>query len=624
MAEVGIYSEESSLKFAKQAFTLLGKPFKILSAAVHYFRTFPQCWEDRLQKAKACGFNTIETYVPWNLHEENPGEFNFEGILDMRKFIELAHSLDLFVIFRPGPYICSEWDYGGLPAWLLSDPNMQVRSNYQGYKDAVERYFNKLLPMVTDLQHSKGGPIIAVQVENEFGSYSSKIEHLTFIRNLYIKHGLKEMFITSDNAWGQKDAVFYQYALPTANFKEISEGEQLFEQIRKWSPEFPLMVTEFWTGWFDHWTSQHNPTSIEKYEESLTWILKANSSVNMYMFHGGTNFGFMNGANNFDTYKPDVSSYDYDALLTEAGDITPKYLKTRELFLKHVLEPQGITTLPDIPANSPKRTYGSVSVEATVTFETLIQYSSSLNASEPVAMEMLKLNGDYGQNFGYVLYRCVIPGNASKITLTNQPMDRAQIFVDGVEKAVIDWTSTSENLTVALSPAGDQATSKLDILVENHGRVNYATEASGILNNQRKGLTGPVTCDGKAIESFRIVPLEFKSGSVNRSDWAINLKNAKVPGLFQAKLQVSGEPADTFVFMKGWGKGILFVNGFNLGRYWSAGPQQTLYLPAQVLKQGTNELVAFEQAKIGQEIMFLDKPILDVNDQSTIQLQSAL
>lgn len=615
-----VYNSEGTLKFGKREFFLDGKPFKILSGAVHYFRTFPVYWRDRLMKLKACGLNTVETYVPWNLHEEYPGKLNFDGMLNVSSFLELAKSLDLYVIFRPGPYICSEWDFGGLPAWLLSDPNMKVRSNYKGYTDAVERYFNKLLPMVVDFQHSNGGPIIAFQIENEFGSYSSDTKHLEFLKNLYIKHGLKELFLTSDNTMGINVDVFYQHALPTANFKDIKDGHQLFNQIKAWSVEFPLMVTEFWTGWFDHWGSPHGGLAVGEYQGYLGEILKANASLNFYMFHGGTNFGFMNGANKDAIYEPDVTSYDYDALLTEKGDITPKYLKTREMLLEHVYKPQGNTSLPDVPENITSSSYASISVQEYCTFETLLNTTKVINSDKPLPMEMLNLHNGYGQNYGLILYRCQISGNATRLEFENAPSDRAQVFLDGtaVPGGVIDWKSNSSAINLPVNT--NKTTRRLDILVENHGRVNYGTEASAVLNSERKGIQGNVIVDGQNVNGFQIFPLEFGSDMTNRTDWQKYQENVPLPALFKTTLLIKNTPKDTFIFMKGWGKGIIFVNGFNIGRYWSVGPQQTLYVPAPLLRPGNNEIVFFEQERHGHDIVFTDTPIIDNNDPTKIPL----
>ncbi|XP_052806143.1 beta-galactosidase-1-like protein 2 isoform X2 [Mya arenaria] len=612
-----IYESQGSLTFSKGEFLLAGKPFRIISGAIHYFRTFPQNWNDRLQKMKACGLNTIETYVPWNLHEENPGEFNFSGILDVRQFLQQAHQLGLYVIFRPGPYICSEWDFGGLPAWLLSDPDMKVRSNYEGYLNASRRYFNELLPKIVDLQYSRGGPIIAFQIENEFGSYSGDVTHLHEIKKMYIEHGLQELFLTSDNVAGLTVDVFYQHALPTANFKDIKEGRQLFEQIRKWSPEFPLMVTEFWTGWFDHWTSAHDGLDVQDYAYYLMEILKTGASVNFYMFHGGTNFGFMNGANQESTYKPDVTSYDYDALLTEKGDITPKYLKTRELLMKYIYGPQGIT-LPDIPGDSRVKAYGNRTASGYIRFETFLSSVKSVELERPVPMEMLQTNGEYGQNFGFTLYRANVPHTSAVMAFANLPADRAQIFVNGTLVATLGWKDKNQALRLP-KQEHTEGSVRLDILVENHGRVNYGTEELGVLNNQRKGIIGEMTIDGQLLKNVTAFVLDFKNKFSDSNDFG-GTDDVKVPGIFKTTLNITDEPSDTFLFMKGWGKGVVLVNDFNIGRYWSAGPQQTLYLPGSLLRKGDNQIVWFEQERIGQDIIFTDRPILDVNNQSTITL----
>ncbi|KAL4228398.1 Beta-galactosidase-1-like protein 2 [Mactra antiquata] len=613
------YVSGGSLTFQNGLFYLNGTSLRIVSGALHYFRTPSEYWNDQLQKLKACGMNTVETYVPWNQHEEYENQYNFDDILDLRKFIQLAHGLGLYVIFRPGPYICSEWDFGGLPSWLLRDPDMKVRSNYPGYTKAVEKYFDKLLPMVVDLQYHKGGPIIAFQIENEFGSYDSDIQHLLFLKQQYIKHGLNELYLTSDNIWGVKNDVFYQHAMPTANFKSFDEGRQIFDLIEEWSSDFPLMVTEFWTGWFDHWGSEHEGLPVEEYEVYLRKILEVNASINFYMFHGGSNFGFMNGANKENQqYKPDVSNYDYDALLSENGDITPKYLKTRELLLEYVYKPQGITTLPDVPSNTPVKAYGPVTATQYLPLKLLLDTTQFVNSSKAVPMEMLKLPGDRGQNFGYVLYRCDIQADGKNLTFENLPTDRAQIFQDNIKIGTLDWKS--DTLQIQLSTDVSKNISQLDILVENHGRVNYATLASGTLNTERKGINGNVFIDDKPLTDFKIYPLEFQPDVVNRSDWMPLPDKPSVPALFKATLTIEGDVNDSFVYMKGWGKGIIFVNGFNLGRYWIIGPQQTLYVPAPKLRTGDNQIVIFEQETVGESIIFTDKPIYDVNDVSTIDL----
>lgn len=569
-------------------------------------------------KIKACGLNTVETYVCWNLHEQYPNEFDFSGRLDVRKFIKTAEEIGLYVIFRPGPYICAEWDFGGMPSWLLQDPNMKVRSNYGPYQEAVDRFFSQLIPQVADLQNilklptkSCGGPIIAFQVENEFGSYSNEVAHLRFIKETLIKYGAKELFLTSENQGGIATCPFHEHALPTANFPKMDAGQQCFDLIKGLSPNFPLMVTEFWTGWFDHWTSSHKGLYLNDFVDTLSGILDAGASVNMYMFHGGTNFGFMSGANRFSgsTYKPDVTSYDYDAPLSEAGDITAKYLKAREIIFEKVLKPQGVKELPNLPPNTPKASYAPVEVKEYLPLESLISNCrDKLHSAKPECMEYLKIHNGFGQNFGYVLYRTTI-GAGSRLRFEEQPKDRAQIFINGVLTKIIDWQDQCTEVEINL----EQDSSILDILVENHGRVNYIEIGQNLLNEQRKGISGNVYVDNDCIEEWTIIPLEFNSDFNQRvledASWT-EAPITSIPVLCKSILNINDNPKDTFLLPSEWGKGIIFINGFHLGRYWSEGPQATLYVPAPILKTGENEILIFEQQQVGSKLMFLHEPIL--------------
>lgn len=621
MAELP-YTSSGSLTYNNGDFILDGKPLRILSGTMHYFRVVPEYWEDRLLKMKACGLNTVETYVPWNKHEEYPGKFDFDGLLDVRKFVQVAQKVGLYVIFRPGPYICAEWDLGGLPSWLLADQNMQVRSNYKPYQEAMERFFSKLLPLVTDLQYSHGGPIIAVQVENEFGSYSDQVEHLVFVKELLIKYGIQELLLTSENIFGLKRAAFYQHALPTANFPEMGDGQKLFDLIREWNSAFPLMVMEFWPGWFDHWGQKHKGLPIPSFENCLMGILDAGGSFNMYMFHGGTNFGFMAGANFFanSTYKPDITSYDYDAPLSEAGDITPKFLRAREIIFEKVLKPSGISKLPDIPPNTPKANYGKVLCTHTMSLSHMLTYvKHDVQVPSPIPMELLKIHGGNGQNYGYILYRATFPAG-KRLEFSSLPQDRAQIFINGLSVHVIDWRNPDLGIDIECNKDANT----LEILVENHGRVNYVEFGLNMLNEQRKGLSGYVSIDGQKLESWNIFPLEFDKEFVNNvsqcDEWeAISLSASGSPALFRATLTIPDLPRDTFLCMKGWSKGIVFLNGFNLGRFWYIGPQQTLYVPAPLLRKGDNQILIFEQEASGMSVEFLDAPILDENDERYVE-----
>lgn len=606
-----VYCSTGALTFKDGNFILDGKPLRIFSGTMHYFRVVPAYWRDRFRKMRACGLNTVETYVPWNLHEEYPGEFNYSGILDVREFIRQAGEEGLFVIFRPGPYICAEWDWGGMPSWLLKDPDIKVRSNYPPYVEAIRRFYNDLIPRITDLQRSNGGPIIAVQVENEFGSYSTEVDHLHTIREILLNNGIKELLLTSENIFGLKRAPFYKYALPTANFPSMEDGSKLFRMIREWSPEFPLMVMEFWPGWFDHWGQPHKGLDIPAFEACLSGVLDAGGSFNMYMFHGGTNFGFMAGANYFEGshYKPDVTSYDYDAPLSEAGDITPKYMRAREIILEKGLKPQGITSLPEIPPNLPKKAYGKIAVSQYLDFRTVLSLMTPIMSTEPALMENLDYHQGYGQCFGYVLYQTEIQAG-TELSFTDIPKDRAQVFVNGEEKAVLDWLSTDKKINLGQISDG----SRLEILVENHGRVNYIEYGSNRFNEERKGICGSVKLDEKEIKQWRIFPLDFKSkflDSLHRcSNWKSPVEGVRGPLVAKTTLHIDSSPCDTFLDMKGWNKGIVILNNFNLGRYWKVGPTRTLYIPAPLLKQGQNEILIFEQHESCGTVSFIDAPLL--------------
>ncbi|KAL8573923.1 hypothetical protein ACOMHN_029370 [Nucella lapillus] len=603
---------KEGLTFSKRQFILTSKPFRILSGAMHYFRVPKPYWRDRMAKMKACGLNTLETYVAWNLHEPVPGKFKYDGMLNIREYIELANDMGLYVILRPGPYICSEWDFGGMPSWLLADPNMKVRSNYPGYQEAISRFLGDLLPRVSDLQFRKGGNIIAVQVENEFGSYSQEVDHLMFIKGILRLHGIIELLVTSDNSEGLMSAPFYKDALPTANFKEFDKGRGNFELIRQINEDFPLMVMEFWTGWFDHWGQPHNSDELPEYVERVSAIMDAGASINFYMFHGGTNFGFMAGANEFKHYKADVTSYDYDAPLSEAGDITEKYIKTREILLQKVYRPLGITTLPVIPPNTPKKAYETLKMQEYMNWEDLTSLILKRASSERVQpMEMYKFANGVGQSYGYIIYRKQIgSGNTLEVPRVR---DHAQVLLNSWFITTFDCDS--KHLTVDMHAS--QPHNQLDLVVENLARVNFINRHApdpDILNKQRKGLSGDVKIDGKFVTDWTALALDFDEDFLFRvshaSGWKSYIPQKNSPTLFRAYLTIDDTPQDTFINMKTWNKGIIIVNGINLGRYWDIGPQRTLYLPAPFLKKGKNEILVFEELMGGGHMYFQTEPVL--------------
>jgi beta-galactosidase len=562
----------SSFTISGDQFLLDGAPFRVLSGALHYFRVVPGQWRDRLLKLKAMGLNTVETYVAWNLHEPRPGQFDFSAMLDLAAFVRLAQELDLYVIVRPGPYICAEWEFGGLPAWLLADPDMEVRCCYAPYLEAVRRFYTALLPQLLPLQLPHGGPIIAMQVENEYGSYGSDREYLEWVRALMLELGVETLLFTSD---GATDHMLTHGTLPavfkTANFGSRAKGE--FAKLREYQPHGPLMCMEFWNGWFDHWGEPHHTRDAADAAQALDEILASGASVNVYMFHGGSNFGFLNGANtDLDTraYQPTVNSYDYDAPLSEAGQPTAKFHAFRKVLERHVdLAPMVLPAqAPQLPATTVRFT-GSVGLA-----EALPVLAEAQHHIVPRAMERL------GQNHGFTWYRTEVRHPAGKVVLSVERVhDRAQVFINGIEAGVIARDGDGK-LEVAI-PAGPVV---LDLLVENQGRVNYGPDLQ-----DRKGLLGWVRLGINKLYHWTMYPLPLDDLSGLRFGAAV----APGPAFHRATFRVQ-QAGDSFLSLPGWVKGVAWINGFNLGRYWERGPQQALYVPAPLLREGENELVLLE------------------------------
>ncbi|XP_048836279.1 beta-galactosidase-1-like protein 2 isoform X2 [Brienomyrus brachyistius] len=582
------------LTASSSQFTLDGEPIRILGGSIHYFRVPRAYWSDRLLKMKACGINTLTTYVPWNLHEPERGAFDFQGQQDLEEYIRVAAQVGLWVILRPGPYICSEWELGGLPSWLLRDPNMKLRTTYPGFKEAVNSFFDELMPRVVPLQFHKGGPIIAVQVENEYGSYAKDDQCLPFIKEAMLSRGICELLLTSDAHDGFKCGGV-NGALKTINFQKLTPEVQ--KHLDKMAPEKPKLVMEYWTGWFDVWAEPHHTFKAEEMVAIVTEILKRGMSINLYMFHGGTSFGFMNGATDLGTYKPQVGSYDYDAPLTEAGDYTTKYRLLRELFAGY-----HSGELPELPLENPKKAYPSIVIGRCLPLWETLQLIEPHQSENPINMENLPVNNGNGQSYGYTLYETNIT-SGGMLNSRNHVRDRALVFVDKRFIGILDYK------TQELPIRDGQGEQKLSLLVENCGRVNYG-EA---LDKQHKGLIGNIELNHAPLRDFTIASLEMKPGFVNRLSslcWKPLEQDTSLPGFFQGTLLVDDLPSDTFIKLPGWSKGVVFVNGQNLGRYWSIGPQQTLYLPGPWLKTGQNEVIVFEEQKKGDDIQSTCSPDL--------------
>ncbi len=566
------------LTYKGTQFYLDGKPFVVISGAMHYFRIPREYWRDRLLKLKECGFNTVETYTCWNLHEPKEGQFCFEGNLDIEAYIETATELGLHIILRPGPYICAEWEFGGLPAWLLNYENMPLRCYDEKFLRILRRYYQELLRRIRPHLAVNGGNIFMLQIENEYGSYGNDKKYLQAIVDIYREHGAECLFFTSDGpSYTMLSGGTLDEYLAVANFggapkKNLAIMQELY-------PDRPLMCGEFWSGWFDHWNEHHHIRPTEEIVQCVREFAELEASFNFYMFHGGTNFGFTNGANYDEFYQPTITSYDYNAPLAEAGDRTETYYRLRKI----IEERYG--GVPELTATeTPKATYGKVELtEAADLFANLERISVPVDVVVPKYME------EIGQNFGYVLYRTSISGPKNPGKLHAEVIhDRAQVFIDGEKRATWErWDKKGiENSPVMLNLGiGEQV--DVDILVENMGRINYGPKL-----RDRKGLHG-VQYEYQHHFGWKMYPLEMED--LSGLAFSAAPRSGDRPVFLRGILTIKGTPCDTFLRLDGFTKGFVKINGHNIGRYFNpAGPQKTLYIPAPFLKNGDNEILVFE------------------------------
>lgn len=577
-------------KIEKGQFVLDGKPITLVCGEMHYPRIPQEYWRDRLLRAKAMGLNCISTYVFWNIHERQPGKFDFTGEADLAKFIRTAQELGLYVVLRPGPYVCAEWDFGGFPYWLQNNKHMKWRSDDPDFLAACQRYITRLGKEVSKYCVGNGGNVLLVQVENEYGSYSNDRVYMGKIRDMLEKAGFNAPFITCDGA-GQMPNGYMKGVLPTVNG---SVGEEVKRAIDRFYPGGPYFVAEFYPAWFDVWGQGHSRRDYRSPAQQIDWMLGHGVSVNMYMFHGGTNFAYTNGANTIGSgYEPQPTSYDYDAPLSESGVATPKYYAFREVIQKHL--PAG-ETLPDVPAANPVATFAQVQLLDSVPLRAA--FGRSMQSERPLTME------EAGQDFGYIHYQTTVEKGGKGRLVLRKLRDYAIVFVNGKRVGSLDRRFSQTGMMVDI-PDG----AKLEILVENVGRINYGPD---LLDNH-KGITESVSFCGKELKGWTTTPLPLYQLTKMPRCKAPEKGNHDMEGVaFHRGTFKLDKRGDVFLDMSGWGKGAVWVNGRSIGKFWQIGPQQTLYVPGPWVKKGRNEVIVFDMEPTGHYgVAGLADPVLD-------------
>ncbi len=579
-------------------FALDGKPFRVISGEMHYARVPRAYWRARFKMAKAMGLNAITTYVFWNEHERTPGVFDFSDDRDVAEFVREAQQEGLYVILRPGPYVCAEWEWGGYPAWLLKDHGVVVRSSDAKFIGPAARWMARLGKELAPLQIGNGGPIILTQVENEYGSYGKDHAYMEQIHRMLLDAGFtKSQLYTADGPEQVPNGSLPE--LPAGiNFGGADAGsaEGAFRTLKKYRPNGPFINSEYWAGWFDHWGSKHAHTSVQNESANLDWMLRQGYSVSIYMFHGGTSFGWMNGANSDGkgSYEPDVTSYDYDAPLDESGRPTAKYLAFREVIAKAT----GVTP-PPVP---------EVAATISVPAVTMAQ-SASLwdNLPKPVHSEQVLSMEDVDQAYGYILYRKNLTKTAGSELALDELHSYAVVYLDGRRVGALDRRLKQDRLTLPAT----EGNVRLDILVENTGRVNFGHAIAG----ERAGITKQVTLNGEPLVGWDIFPLPMTA--VDK--FTYSSKPCEGACFYRGSFDLTAA-GDTFLDTSEFTKGELWLNGQALGRIWNAGPQKALYAPGPWLVKGKNEVVVFDlQGKTGRTVRGLDRPALDGTDSAKLE-----
>ena len=573
----GITAQNKIHQFSlgKDDFLLDGKPFQIISGEMHPARMPKEYWRHRIRMAKAMGCNTIAAYIFWNYHETKEGIFDFStGNHNIHEFIKICQEEGMWIILRPGPYVCAEWDFGGLPPYLLKIPDIKIRCMDTRYMAAVTKYINRLSKEVAPLQCTKGGPILMVQIENEYGSFGNDKTYLEALRTAWLKNGINVPFYTADGATA--------YMLEAGNIDGAAIGldsgssDNDFDQAKKRNPNVPAFSSETYPGWLTHWGEKWARPDTNDLKKEVEYLFKNKKSVNFYVIHGGTNFGFTAGANAFSPtqFQPDITSYDYDAPISEQGLPTPKYFMLRRLIQQYV-----DYKIPEVvPA---AKTIDIAAIKMTKANNLLNFILPRIKSPQPRPME------DFGQNQGIISYKTKLIGHKSGKLKIWEPHDYALIFLNG--KFIDTVYRDGGNWEVQL-PKTDVANPELEILVEGMGHINFAQYMI-----DRKGITDRVALNGMTLMNWEIslYPMDDQFIKDQRSQIDKGTPDIK-PGNFYSGNFILNEAGDTYFDMSNYSKGMIYINGHNLGRYWNIGPQQRLFCPASWLNKGKNDIVVFD------------------------------
>ncbi|GAB3464975.1 beta-galactosidase [Kineococcus endophyticus] len=584
MPHVTLAPATHPLEVGPDGFLRDGRPHLLLSGALHYFRVHPQQWADRLAKAAALGLTTVETYVPWNLHAPRRGEFRTDGACDLGGFLDAVAAAGLDAVVRPGPYICAEWDNGGLPVWLTRS-GVRVRTDDPGYLEAVDEFLAAVYDVVRPRQADRGGPVVLVQVENEYGAYptgtdaAARAAHLRHLVDVTRAAGITVPLTTVDQPTDEMLAAGTLPDLLTTGSFGGRAAERL-ETLRRHQPEGPLVCSEFWIGWFDHWGSHHGTTSVADATAELEAMLSRGAGVNVYMFHGGTNFGFTNGANDKGTYQPTITSYDYDALLDEAGRPTAKYHAFREVLSRYTPAPRpALDTAPAAPAPVLRSRFSAARPLTGLPPGPELPWTGT----EPPVLDDLEIGSGEVVRIAWVSGTSC--GSAGPTLLeVGEVRDRVTVLLDGVRLGTLFREHHDRALVLPAHPTG----TRVDLLVEDAGRVNYGDRLG-----ETKGIVGPLLVAGEPLRDAVVRPVDHEALPALVVPGDEPLERLVGPVLAAAELQVD-EPGDLFLDTASWGRGVAWFNGFALGRYWRHGPQRSLYVPGPVVRAGRNVVTVLE------------------------------